>query len=79
MGDALPYVDLGTGALVTLLGRGRFSFSVVLSDGSLKLWGWNRTPYAGALVGGQLGQGDANDRGDEPNDMGDALLAVRLW
>ena len=42
----------------------------VLSDASLKCWGW--------CYKGQLGLGDTDYHGDGPNEMGDNLPAVNL-
>jgi alpha-tubulin suppressor-like RCC1 family protein len=72
MGDALPAVDLGAGktavAVVAALG---YHTCTILQGGAVKCWGFNDH--------GQLGLGDAMDRGDEPGEMGDTLLAVSLW
>jgi cysteine-rich repeat protein len=72
MGDALPAVDLGAGktavAVVAALG---YHTCAILQGGAVKCWGFNDH--------GQLGLGDAMDRGDEPGEMGDALPAVSLW
>ncbi len=42
----------------------------LLDDGRIKCWGVNRT--------GQLGLGDVNPRGDDPNEMGENLPTVDL-
>ncbi|MDI3282658.1 hypothetical protein [Polyangium sp. 15x6] len=75
MGDHLPYVDLGAGAVaVAVVPRGSHT-CVILQEGRIKCWGGN--------ILGQLGLGDHEDRGDEPGEMGDALplvdLGASLW
>ncbi len=70
MGDALPYVELGTNVSARALGTGRFFSCAALTDGRLKCWGWNNE--------GQLGQGDTQQRGDEPGEMGNALPPINL-
>ncbi|MDC0747408.1 DUF4215 domain-containing protein [Polyangium mundeleinium] len=70
MGDALPTVDLGTGRKARKIAMGGRFACVLLDDASVKCWGQNNR--------GQLGLGDILDRGDEPNEMGDNLLAVKL-
>ncbi len=70
MGDSLPAVALGTGRTAVAV-RSKFNHTcAVLDNGSLKCWGWN--------VGGQLGLGATDDRGEAPGEMGDALPAVSL-
>jgi len=65
-----PAVDLGTGRTARALAGGD-SFSCALLDGGdVKCWGAN------AL--GQLGQGDTEDRGDDPDELGDALPPIDL-
>lgn len=71
MGEALPFVD--TGAAVKSLQRS-MSFAhhcALLVDSSVKCWGRNSE--------GQLGLGDANNRGDDPGEMGGALPRVKLF
>ncbi len=68
MGDALPAVDLGTGKKVLGISIAGFSTCARLDDGTTKCWGYNSV--------GQLGIGDALDRGDSPGEMGDALPAI---
>ena len=70
MGDDLPPIDLGAGRTATAISAGTSHTCVILDDGSIKCWGWNFL--------GQLGQGDTDDRGDEPGEMGDALLPIDL-
>ncbi len=71
-GDALPPIELGTGALASDLGVGDFSSCALLQNGSIKCWGAN--------LGGELGYGDAFQRGGTPSEyakpLGDDLAAV---
>jgi alpha-tubulin suppressor-like RCC1 family protein len=70
MGDALPFVDLGTGRTAKFITAGVYTACAILDDDTLKCWG--RNEY------GQLGQGDTTVRGGAANQMGDNLLAVSL-
>jgi alpha-tubulin suppressor-like RCC1 family protein len=70
MGPNLPAVDLGTGRHATSVVVGDSYACALLDDHSVKCWGHNNY--------GQLGQGDTNDRGDQPNEMGDHLPAIDL-
>jgi alpha-tubulin suppressor-like RCC1 family protein len=70
MGDALPAVDLGPGRTATAVAAGFFHTCARLDDRRVKCWGNNGY--------GQLGLGDAVNRGDGPGEMGDALPAVDL-
>ncbi len=70
MGDALPAVDLGTGRRAVSLAVGQSHSCAILDDASLKCWG--------VTVGGQIGLGVQDTRGDGPGEMGDALPAVDL-
>ncbi|MCB9569825.1 MAG: hypothetical protein H6710_21840 [Myxococcales bacterium] len=70
MGDALPFVDLGTGRTAVAVATGVWTTCALLDDASAKCWGWNSN--------GWLGQGDKKDRGDNPGEMGDALPAIDL-
>jgi alpha-tubulin suppressor-like RCC1 family protein len=70
MGDALPAVDLGAGARAVALSAAAFHACALLDTGKVKCWGRN--------VDGVIGQGDKNDRGDEPGEMGDNLLPVEV-
>lgn len=71
MGDNLPYVDLGPAAIAVSIATGYAHTCALLEDGSVKCWGRNDF--------GQLGLGDTNARGDEPNEMGDNLPRVKLF
>jgi len=62
-------VDLGPTPVSALAAGGRHTCAL-LDDGRVKCWGDNGN--------GQLGLGDANHRGDDPGEMGDALPAVDL-
>ncbi|WAS95869.1 DUF4215 domain-containing protein [Nannocystis punicea] len=70
MGDALPFVDLGAGAVAQALTVGGRHSCALLAGGKIKCWGDNYT--------GQLGLGDTQTRGDGPGEMGDALPFVDL-
>ena len=70
MGDALPFVDLGTGLQATALRLGAMHTCAILGAAGVKCWGDNYS--------GQLGLGDTKNRGDQPGEMGDALLPVSL-
>ncbi|HEX4982726.1 MAG TPA: fibronectin type III domain-containing protein [Ilumatobacteraceae bacterium] len=70
MGDALLPIDLGTGRVAVAISAGNSHMCAILDNGSLKCWGWS--------LAGQLGQGDTEARGDEPGEMGDALLPIDL-
>lgn len=72
MGDNLPAIDLGTGkTAIQASASPHGSFSCALmNDGNVKCWGDN--------YWGQLGQGDNVLRGDNPGEMGDNLLPIRL-
>ena len=65
---ALPRIDL-PGPAVSLSCGGDHTCAV-LADGSLRCWGFN--------AHGQLGLGDAGQRGSAPEHMGSALPAVAL-
>ncbi|QSQ17869.1 Ig-like domain-containing protein [Myxococcus landrumensis] len=70
MGDALASMRLGTGRTAKALATREFSTCALLDDGSVKCWGSNDH--------GQLGLGDSQNRGDGPEEMGDALPSVLL-
>ena len=70
MGDNLPAVDLGAGAVPVAIVAGWYHTCALLDDGRVKCWGEN--------FYGQLGLGDTLHRGDGPGEMGDALPAVDL-
>src|SRR5262249_41112492 len=70
MGDNLPVVDLGTGRTVVSVVTGYVQSCALLDNSTVKCWGGN--------FFGSLGLGAGNDRGDEPNEMGDDLPAIDL-
>ena len=70
LGAKLATIDLGTGRTATTIAAGEFHSCALLDDNSVKCWGYNHT--------GKLGLGDTNHRGDAPDEMGDALLAIDL-
>ena len=70
MGDALPFVDLGTGLTASSIQPSNNMTCAVLTSGQVKCWGIN--------TNGGLGLGDTSSRGDQPGEMGDALPAVDL-
>ena len=68
MGDALPYVDLG-GPAIEITDQG-YGTCALLEGGLVKCWGYG--------AGGGLGQGDAENIGDEEGEMGEALPSIDL-
>ncbi len=70
MGDALPAVDLGLGAQAVGISAGGTHTCTLLANAKIKCWGSNAV--------GQLGLGDTNSRGDNPNEMGAALSEALL-
>jgi alpha-tubulin suppressor-like RCC1 family protein len=70
MGDNLPAVDLGPGALPVAVVSGEEHVCALLADGAVKCWGHNDF--------GQLGIGTDLDVGDEAGEMGESLQAVSL-
>jgi alpha-tubulin suppressor-like RCC1 family protein len=70
MGNALPAVDLGNGFTVSSVAIGDYFTCALSANGEVKCWGENSL--------GQLGQGDTFDRGDNVNEMGDALPSIQL-
>jgi hypothetical protein len=65
-GDALPVVDLGTGRTALRVASAEYSSCALLSDLTIKCWGYNEY--------GELGHGDTIDVGDKPDQMGDQLM-----
>ncbi|KAJ1470783.1 regulator of chromosome condensation 1/beta-lactamase-inhibitor protein II, partial [Baffinella frigidus] len=71
MGTNLPSVDLGAGRKVKALSAGMRHTCALLDDATIKCWGYNGY--------GQLGLGDASNRGDDPYaEMGTNLTSVDL-
>jgi alpha-tubulin suppressor-like RCC1 family protein len=70
MGDALPYVDLGSGRTAKKIALSYNSACALLDNNKVKCWGSN---YLGAL-----GQGHTFNLGDQPGEMGDELPYVDL-
>jgi len=68
MGDNLLDVDLGADFVVDCVALGRWHTCAISTINAVKCFGRNRY--------GELGIGDDSARGDEPDEMGDYLLAV---
>lgn len=64
MGDALPFVDLGTGRTARQIAASRYSTCAILDDGSVKCWGLGIFDESVGLVG------------DYPDEMGDRLAPL---
>jgi alpha-tubulin suppressor-like RCC1 family protein len=67
MGDNLPIVNLGSARTAIAVNASYVHACVILDNFTVKCWG-----------GGILGYSNGNSLGDEPDEMGDALLAVDL-
>merc|ERR1719461_2324251 len=65
MGDNLKPIDLGSDFEIKTVYIKYAGVCAVSTANDLKCWGWNHV--------GQLGLGDTNHRGDNPNEMGDFL------
>jgi alpha-tubulin suppressor-like RCC1 family protein len=70
MGDSLAPVALGAGRTGTAVTAGDFHTCALLDNGTVKCWGFGAS--------GQLGQGNTNNIGNAPNQMGDSLAPVAL-
>merc|ERR1719247_868179 len=69
MGPLLPYIDWGTGRSAAAITAGLHTCAI-LDDSSVKCFGEN--------ADGQLGTGDAENMGDDPDEMGINLDEVKL-
>lgn len=70
--SAGPATDLGEGSVVAFAeGKEAEHFCALLENGDLKCWGYNG--------GGVLGYGHTDNVGDEPGEMGAALLPVDIF
>jgi len=72
MGNQLPAVNLGTGRTAKAISTGIGHSCALLDDATIKCFGSSWAAY------GALGLGDAETRGDQPNEMGDYLPIVDL-
>jgi cysteine-rich repeat protein len=70
MGDHLPVVDLGEGEVAAAIVGADMNTCALLQSGGIKCWGFS--------IYGQLGLGDTESRGDDPDEMGDNLPAIDL-
>jgi E3 ubiquitin-protein ligase HERC3 len=70
MGDNLAPIALGTGLVADRVVHQGESICAVLTTGAIKCWGRGSE--------GELATGDALNRGDEPNEMGDNLAFAML-
>ncbi|HEX5059560.1 MAG TPA: hypothetical protein VFV99_09385 [Kofleriaceae bacterium] len=69
MGDALPRVPLPGPARAVAVGT-RHACAILVSGG-LVCWGSN--------ANGQLGRGDTQNRGDQPNELDNVIMPSQLW
>ncbi|MSZ04551.1 MAG: hypothetical protein F2700_08855 [Actinobacteria bacterium] len=70
LGDSLGIVPLGAGRNALSITAAWDHSCALLDNDTIKCWGNNAE--------GELGQGDANSRGDGPDELGDNLPAVLL-
>ena len=70
MGDNLSSVELGSGRTVKSISSSTGFTCAILDNNELKCWGGNGR--------GALGQGNTDNIGDKPNQMGDNLKSIDL-
>ncbi len=70
LGDNLPPIDLGTGRTAVFVDAESYRTCAILDNGDLKCWGDGEV--------GRLGQGNQDNIGDEPGEMGDNLPPIDL-
>ena len=70
MGAGLTAVPLGAGRTAVALSAGATHTCAVLNNNTVKCWGGG--------ANGRLGTGNQNDRGDQPDELGDNLPAITL-
>ena len=77
IGDALnatiaatPTINMGTGRSVVAISAGNLHTCALLDNATVKCWG--------SAGNGRLGTGATNDLGDDPAEIGDALLPISL-
>ena len=70
MGAGLTAVPLGAGRTAVAVSAGATHTCVVLDNNTGKCWGGGAS--------GRLGTGNQNDRGDQPDELGDNLAAIDL-
>ncbi|CAE7752530.1 HERC4 [Symbiodinium sp. CCMP2456] len=75
MGVNLPATDLGDGMTVVRITSGGDHTCAILQDASLKCWGLGASGQPGPQSV-RLGQGNTQNLGDEPSEMGSNLRAV---
>ncbi|MFA5775589.1 MAG: fibronectin type III domain-containing protein [Ilumatobacteraceae bacterium] len=68
--SAAAAIDLGSGRSAKAIAAGDAHTCALLDDGTVKCWGSGSN--------GRLGSGDTVDLGDDPGEMGDALIPVSL-
>lgn len=68
--SAVPMIDLGRGRTATQISARASHTCALLDNGRIKCWGDGRF--------GALGQGGRDNIGDEPNELGDALMSIDL-
>jgi len=65
---ATPTIDMGTGRSVIAMSAGDLHTCALLDNATVKCWG--------ASANGRIGSGNTFDIGDEPNEVGNALIAI---
>ena len=70
MGAGLTAVPLGAGRTAVAVSAGATHTCAVLNNNTVKCWGGG--------ANGRLGTGNQNDRGDQPDELGDNFAAIAL-